>query len=332
MKKIKKMQLSVVGLFAALMLVLGPFNSAHAQTYSPDNPEFYFHIVMHTSPHPFWYTMAKGAMDAAERYNVKVVSEMFPKESHEDQANRTDEVIALKPDGIVTAITNLNLIEGPIKRAMARGIPIIAANAPDTRPVGERIPYVTYVGQDERIAGQRIGNELLKDRPGLKHVVIANHKPGLSVLESRAQGVRDVLDAKGVKVTVLAVPASPTDILERYRAHWTRHPETDGFVTLKCCPNNEIARNFFKEEGLLDKVSNITWDMGEDTLAAIKKGEMLGLIDQQVYLQGYLSVHWLYLYAKYGFVPGGDIQTGPFFVTKDNIEFVEEGIAGGWRR
>ena len=74
MKKIKKFQLSVVGLFAALMLVLGPFNSAHAQTYSPDNPEFYFHIVLHTSPHPFWYTLAKGAMDAAERYYVKVVS------------------------------------------------------------------------------------------------------------------------------------------------------------------------------------------------------------------------------------------------------------------
>ena len=56
------------------------------------------------------------------------------------------------------------------------------------------------------------------------------------------------------------------------------------------------------------------------------------MIDQQVWLEGYLTVEWLWLYKKYGFVPGSDILTGPFFVNKDNAEEVEKGIKVGWRR
>ncbi len=330
-KKMKRQKLWVVGLFAALMLVLAPFNSTLAQTHEPENPEYYFHIVVHWSPHPFWMTFANGAMDAAKRYNVKVVNEQFPKESLEDQANRIDQVVALKPDGLVTAITNLALIEGPTMRAIKQGIPVIVANAPDRRPVGERIPYLGFVGQDERLAGQTVAREMLKARSGLKHVLIANHKPGLSVLETRAAGVRDVLEPLGVKVSVLAITRDPTQIAERYRAFFTLNPETDGFVTLSANPFNQIARKYFKEQGILDKVVNVTFDLSEDTLEATRKGEMLGMIDQQIYLEGYLAVEWLYLHKKYGFVPGGDILTGPFFVNKDNVDTVEAGIKGGWR-
>ena len=110
MKKIKKLQLWFAGLITALMLASAPFSSTLAQTYEPENPEYYFHIVAYWSPHPFWTTFAKGAMDAGKHYNVKVINEQFPKEDHQEQANRVDEVRAKNPDGMVVSLGNMGLI------------------------------------------------------------------------------------------------------------------------------------------------------------------------------------------------------------------------------
>ena len=53
-------------------------------------------------------------------------------------------------------------------------------------------------------------------------------------------------------------------------------------------------------------------------------------IDQQPYLQGYLPVVILTNLARYGVVPGNSINSGPGFLTKDNIALVEQ-YAGQYR-
>jgi simple sugar transport system substrate-binding protein len=57
---------------------------------------------------------------------------------------------------------------------------------------------------------------------------------------------------------------------------------------------------------------------------------MMFAIDQQQFLQGYLPIALLYLYNKYGLMPGADVLTGPGFVTKDNaakvIDLSKQGI------
>jgi len=346
MKKMKNMQLWVVGLFAALMLVLAPFNSTLAAdfcqdlwgkpcksiptSYEPENPEYYFHIVMHTSPHPFWYTMARGAIEAAKRYNVKVVVEMFPRESLEDTANRFDQVVGLKPDGMVTAITNVKLMDKPVRRAIKRGIPVVASNVPDLRPVGERLPYLLYVGPSEFLHGQLLARELLKHRPSFKKVLITNHQPGLSVLEQRILGVKDVLEPLGTKVDTIRVSRNPSEVQEQVRAYFTRSPDTEGFVSLATYVN-DVARQFFREDGLTGKVVNITTEMCSECAEAVRKGELIAMSDQQIFLQGYLPVHWLYLYKKWGFEPASDMLTGPVMISKDNVDTVQEGIDGKWR-
>jgi simple sugar transport system substrate-binding protein len=326
----KRKALWFVGLIAALMLALAPFNSTLAQSYEPENPEFYFHIIYHTSPHPFWYTMVKGAMDAAKRYNVKMVSEMFPRESHEDQANRIDQVIALKPDGIVTAITTTSLIEAPIRRAIKAGIPVIAGNAQDYREGKDKIPYLFFVGADEIQTGKLLAEEMLKHGTP-KHILITNHKPGLIVLEKRIVGFKSVMEPLGIKISIQKTSHNPTEILEQYRSWWAANPDTDGYWSMNPQPWQKIAQEFFEEEGLTGKVLNVATDMSVDSLDALKNGKLICMTDQQIYLQGYLTIHWFYLYKKYGFLPGADIATGPLLITKDNVDIVKAGLKGGWR-
>jgi len=74
-------------------------------------------------------------------------------------------------------------------------------------------------------------------------------------------------------------------------------------------------------------------DLSTDLLDAIEAGEIAFTIDQQQYLQGYLSVVFLYLNAINANTVGGGlpVYTGPGFVTTDNVASVKTLVAAGTR-
>ena len=71
------------------------------------------------------------------------------------------------------------------------------------------------------------------------------------------------------------------------------------------------------------------FDINQKIVNAIKGGICSYTVDQQAYLQGYLTVQWLYLNAKYGFRPPPDLPTGPAIIDKNNLELVMKGIEEG---
>jgi simple sugar transport system substrate-binding protein len=73
-----------------------------------------------------------------------------------------------------------------------------------------------------------------------------------------------------------------------------------------------------------------TFDLSGEISAAIKEGKIDFAIDQQPYLQGYLPISFLTLYSRYGLIPSNDVNSGPGFITKDNIALVEK-YAGEFR-
>ena len=82
--------------------------------------------------------------------------------------------------------------------------------------------------------------------------------------------------------------------------------------------------------GLKGKIHFSTFDLSPEIAAAIKEGTISFAIDQQPFLQGYLPVVLLTNYVRYGVVPGNHINSGPGFVTRDNIGQVEA-LAGEYR-
>ncbi|MGD9323958.1 MAG: substrate-binding domain-containing protein, partial [Desulfobacterales bacterium] len=77
--------------------------------------------------------------------------------SVQEHVRLIEQIVATKPDGIAVPIVSSDAMEGPLRNAIERGIPVVAFNIPDTRPEGERIPYLTYVGGDEYLTGKRLG-------------------------------------------------------------------------------------------------------------------------------------------------------------------------------
>ena len=74
-------------------------------------------------------------------------------------------------------------------------------------------------------------------------------------------------------------------------------------------------------------------DLSPDLLKDISAGDVLFTIDQQQYLQGYISVVALYLNITNKNTLGGGlpINTGPGFVDKSNAAAVKDLVAKGTR-
>jgi WD domain, G-beta repeat len=81
---------------------------------------------------------------------------------------------------------------------------------------------------------------------------------------------------------------------------------------------------------LKGKVAGGSFDLVPEVLDAIEKGELQFTMDQQPYLQGYLSVINLYLLKRYSLTPT-NINTGTVPVTWENVAKVKELVTQGYR-
>lgn len=109
-------------------------------------------------------------------------------------ANKLEQAVAVKPDGISIGFWFLQAEDEPIRNAIKQGIKIIAHNQPDPRPEGQRIPYLGYEGVQSRDIGIAMATEALK-RINIKRAAIAVHHVGSASVENVAAGIASVLEA-----------------------------------------------------------------------------------------------------------------------------------------
>jgi hypothetical protein len=73
-----------------------------------------------------------------------------------------NQAIATHPDGIAVPILNNQALQPILDKAISSGIPVVAFNISDPRPVGERIHYLTYVRGDEYLTGLKLGEHVIE--------------------------------------------------------------------------------------------------------------------------------------------------------------------------
>ncbi len=311
-------------LLVIAMILLCVSGLALSKTYK-------FYVISHGGPgDPFWGVVMKGMKDAASFVtkgnpdgDVIEATYLGPaKYSVEELVNMLNSAIATKPDGIAVTITDSVAVEGPLRKAIDEGIPVIAINVPDPRPPEEKIPYLFYVGGDEYLSGKKAAERILAlGKP--KRAIVTIHEVGHMGLELRAKGFIEVMSANGVPAEKLATGLDPTQAIEILKGYFAKYPDTDVIFTLGSIDSAYVIA-FLKEQGLVGEVKHAAFDVSDEVVEAIKEGITLFTISQQQYLQGYLPIIYLYLYDKYSFLPASDILTGPGFVDASNIQLVEE--------
>lgn len=282
-----------------------------------------FVLISHAPDSDSWWNTirnaikeAGNAMDADVEYRNPTNGDLA------DMARIIEQAVASRPDGIIVSIADYGVLEGPITNAVRRGIPVITINS-GTHEQSANLGALMHVGQPEYDAGYGAGEQAAS--AGVENFLCVNHYITNPASVERCQGFADAL---GVSLDdrMIDTGVDPGEVQRAVEAYLRQHPDTEAILTLgpnSAHPTIRALENQRKDGDLYFA----TFDLSDQIAAAIKAGTIDFAIDQQPYLQGYLPVVFLSLYSRYGIIPSNNVNSGPGFITADNIELVEE-LAG----
>ena len=263
-----------------------------------------FVMVSHigsNDPNMKWLTLS---MEAFEEKYPNVTTEYISTNNYsvQEHVRLLEQAISTNPDGIAVPIVSSDAFEGPLRKAIDAGIPVVAFNIPDTRPEGERIPYLTYVGGDEYLTGKKLGEHALAkaeagEIPKPVRVICASHDSAHQGLKARCQGMKDAMEAAGATVEELFISAEPATARNTLQSYLQANPDTNYIFTVASW-SSPWAWGVADEMGLDPDVDDkgmtiITVDASPVALAGIKRGSVLATNSQGFWLQGYVPMEWL---------------------------------------
>ena len=240
--------------------------------------------------------------------------------------------ISMDVDGLVIPDWVPEAEDPAIKDAIAAGITVILMNAGGADKARE-LGAINYIGNEEYPAGVAGGEYFAKH--GQKNVMCVNTLPGATNTEARCKGVADAMAAGGGASTQLPLPTTSfgdaTAVAEAIKAELLKDETIDGVITISAGDADSAAIGI-AQSGRAERVSLASFDMNEAGLARIKAGTQNFCIDQQPYLQGYLSVALLASAIDFGTsLPTFPVLTGPGIVDVSNIDATLAGVEKGAR-
>lgn len=285
-----------------------------------------FVLISHAPDSDSWWNTIKNAIKiAGDQMGVTVEYRNPPTGDLADMARIVQQAAASKPDGIIVTIADFDVLKGPITDAVDQGIPVITINSGTVEQSAE-LGALMHVGQPEYTAGNEAGKRAAK--AGVKSFLCVNHYITNPASVQRCQGFADAIGAD-LKTSMIDSGQDPAEIKNKVLAYLSANPKTDAILTLGPTSAHPTLAAL-DEASLSGEIYFGTFDLSSEIAAAIKGGTIAFAIDQQPYLQGYLPVVILTNYVRYGVLPSGNINSGPGFITKDNISLVEK-YAGVYR-
>src|SRR5215467_6615324 len=282
--------------------------AGHANT-----PRYTIAMITHAAPgDTFWDIIRKGALAAAAKDNINF------KYSNDDdatkQATLIQDAINAKVDGIAVTDPNPDAICPTIKKAVQAGIPVVMFNAGVSN--WQQCGGMSFFGQDESIAGVAAGKRLAA--AGAKHVLCVLQAQGQVQLEARCAGVKQGLGSEGTMTKLYVNGTDNSSMLTTMKAKLAQDKSIDAVITLGA-PIALVAIQAIQGAGSTAKL--YTFDTNAAEIAKIKSGAVQWAVDQQPYVQGYLSIDSLWLYLTNGDILGGGqtVLTGPAFIDSSNV-------------
>lgn len=300
----------------------------------------------------WWNTIRNALTHAAQDFGV-AVDYLNPADgSLAKMAQIIDGLTPARYTAVVSTIADFSALAAPLRGVVQRKLPLITVNS-GTEAQSEQVGALLHIGQPEYLAGREAGQHYAK--PG-GSLVCFNHYPTNPGSVERCEGFREGL-GKGrmlmVKMTGNAAEnlAIATEVFK----------QSDPFdVALALGPTSAHPVLAAGQASGAKVPTLVTFDLSSDIASGIRSGKVAFAIDQQPYLQGYLSVGMLAeflrsspdasmrlrklaLYsqpklhermARYGLSlkagEGRHINSGPGFVSRLNIDKVER-FSGQYR-
>lgn len=315
-------------------------------------PGTYISIIGKDDSSSYWTNVKKGVMQAADDLNkelgykgsdkIKVTYNAPAKsEDIDEQVNILDEELSRYPDAIGIASIDSAACSVQFDLATANGIPVISL---DSGNEYKGIQCIVKTDNEDaaRTGAYKLANEIgdegqvilvvhdsnsetAKERVKSFEEEIKNNYPSVSIVETI---YCDKLDDLKKKIAVEKDPNMSEDLQkaavekmtddEVMQYYLKKYPDLKGvFGTNES--STIFALEALQKTELAGKVALVGFDISEEQTAAMKNGEISGLVVQNPFGMGYASV----VAAARTILQSGNeavVDTGYIWVTKDNLE------------
>ena len=281
-------------------------------------------VITHGDNGVFWSVFQKGAEDAGKMLGI-TVKYQGSNNTGTDQAAMINQAVADGVDGLAVSLADPDAVRDAVKAAVAAGIPLVTTNSGSN--LYKEFGAFTHIGQDEFTAGAGAGDKF--NEAGAKVLLCAKQEQTNTGLDARCDGAKSTFKGKFLTPITTSGDASGKQQADM-KAAIDADPSIDAVFGVGPVISHDAAAAA-KELGRTITVGGV--DLSPDLLKDIAAGDVLFTIDQQQYLQGYISVVALYLNVTNQNTLGGGlpINTGPGFVTKDNADAVSKLVDAGTR-
>lgn len=307
-------------IYAALFTIIS-FTAIYFYMFSDSTKQTYNNfekkrilLIPSVYQNPYWQIIKKGAEDAALNRNCIIEYTGPQTESMTDSIRIFDMGIASGIDGIITYIEQEKGYDAIIKKATARGIPVITLDADAKNSTRD-----AYVGTNNLEAGNEAGKQLTQITLGKSKIGIIMAGKTITSQVERVKGFSNYIgEFSGMKI--VATESSDSDVLEAElvaKKMLQQYPEINSIYCTSSVDGIGAARAVI-ENNKVSKVSIVCFDDLPETLDYIKQGVIEASIVQKPYQMGYDSVN-LIIDKLEGLKVKGEYLMGTLVVNKDNV-------------
>lgn len=295
--------------------------TASSPVNSPSGARITVAMVTHGQAFdPFWALVQKGAQTAASQFNVKLDYQSPNTTDPQAQAAMITQAAAQKPAAMVVTIPDPAVLASPIRQVSSAGIPVVVVNVGDG--VYQSVGALTYVGQPDYQAGVQAGKVMAG--VGVRKALCVIHEAQNTALTDRCAGFSKQLSASGGTVQTLHVNGAQLHQAQSAIEQALQRDHSINGVLATGIIGFEAAGGALQTLNDFGRVKFGTFDVSSADLTAVQNGQLLFVIDQQPFLEGYMAVQVAAFEVRYGQHPYQPIYTGPSFVTKANAAKVAQ--------
>ena len=281
-------------------------------------------VIPKGTTHVFWQFVHAGAIKAASEFDVNIVWVGPEKEDdRQQQIALVDNQVINDVSGIVLAPLDDKALRRPVEAAAKHGIPVVIF---DSSLEDADAFTVSFVATDNLTGGRLAGVNLGKILNGKGKVIMLRFTEGSASTEKREKGFLEAItqfpdievvshEQYGGATTALALQASE-NLLLRFKGE-------DGQLTVDgiFCPNESTTFGMLqalRRNRLAGKVGFVGFDSSEPLIEGLNAGEIDGLVVQNPFKMGYISVKTMFNHLK-GQTVDKLVDTGVTFVSKANV-------------
>jgi simple sugar transport system substrate-binding protein len=281
-------------------------------------------VITHSDGGVFWSVFKKGAEQAGKDLGI-TVKEQGSVNNGVKQAEMINQAVTDKVSGLAVSLADPAAVKDAVAAAVKAGIPLVTTNSGSN--LYKEFGAFTHIGQDEETAGMGAGEKF--NAAGVKVLLCVKQEQTNTGLDARCNGAKKTFKGKFLDPITTSGDKSGKQQAD-IKAALDSNKDVDGVFGTGPVVGHDAAAAA-KELGRTITIGAV--DLSTDILKDISGGSVAFTIDQQQYLQGYVSVLALYMAVTNKNTLGGGlpINTGPGFVTKENADAVAALVAAGSR-